>query len=326
VHVASATEDTGGASGSSAKTGEEQEVLPVRAGQVVQVTNESDSGEWLFGNVMYDPTTEDTGGGSGSSSGWFPMMLATTADTADLKKIAQALGRAGIDALQPPSTWQSVYMGQNNAQLLKMRCKDDKVEYDEVTAAFEKSARSCKIVSLQRVENHGMWQSYAVKLAAMKSREQMKDYQRVNNKGAVERKWLFHGTTHDVVPMIAQQGFNRAFAGKNAVRLGKGVYFARDAAYSMQPQYASKDRDGVSSIFMCRVAVGDYCKGKNGQLTPDFKNSHETFDTTVDSLTNPGIYVACQSTSNPPLLVNYGSSLTDCVWLQTMMPKSTRST
>ena len=157
---------------------------------------------------------------------------------------------------------------------------------------------------------------YAVKLAAMKSREKMLDYQRVNNKGAVERKWLFHGTTHDVVPMIAQQGFNRAFAGKNAVRFGKGVYFARDAAYSMQPQYASKDSNGVSSIFMCRVAVGDYCMGKDGQLTPDFKNSHETFDTTVDNLSNPNIYVACQSTtSNPPLLViyQYGSILTDCV-------------
>ena len=38
---------------------------------------------------------------------------------------------------------------------------------------------------------------------------------RVNNKGDLERAWLFHGTTADTVPKITQQGFNRAFAGKN---------------------------------------------------------------------------------------------------------------
>ena len=77
------------------------------------------------------------------------------------------------------------------------------------------------------------------------------------------------------------QGFNRAFAGKNAVRFGKvfillasflpanarlkpfagkkyrlnrilavwkGVYFARDSAYSAQDQYASPDKQ-VRTIF-----------------------------------------------------------------------------
>ena len=34
------------------------------------------------------------------------------------------------------------------------------------------------------------------------------------------------------------------------------------------------------------------CKGTNGQLTPDFKNPHETFDTTVDKLSDPTIFVA----------------------------------
>ena len=49
-------------------------------------------------------------------------------------------------------------------------------------------------------------------------------------------------------------------------------------------------------MFLCRLAVGDYCLGKNGQLTPDFKNQHETYDTTVDNLIDPHIYVACELT------------------------------
>jgi hypothetical protein len=36
-----------------------------------------------------------------------------------------------------------------------------------------------------------------------------------------ERQWLFHGTAEDTVQLIIQQGFNRAFAGKNAVAYGK---------------------------------------------------------------------------------------------------------
>ena len=54
---------------------------------------------------------------------------------------------------------------------------------------------------------------------------------------ALERVWLFHGTDEATVPKITQQGFNRSFCGKNATAFGKGVYFARDSAYSTQRQY-----------------------------------------------------------------------------------------
>ena len=54
--------------------------------------------------------------------------------------------------------------------------------------------------------------------------------------------FLFHGTTADTVPKITQQGFNRAFAGKNAVAYGRGVYYARDASYS--DHYAVADASG----------------------------------------------------------------------------------
>ena len=40
------------------------------------------------------------------------------------------------------------------------------------------------------------------------------------------------------VPKIQSQGFNRAFAGKNAVVYGKGVYFARDSRYSANTTYS----------------------------------------------------------------------------------------
>eukprot|EP01051_Picozoa_sp_SAG22_P017722 SAG22_NODE_2803_length_2199_cov_0.931429_1_plen_197_part_10 len=84
----------------------EEEVLAVRAEQVVQVINEQD--DWLFGNILFDPTTEDGGGGRSASSGWFPKILATAADSKDMQKIAQAMGSTfDMGELSPPATWKN---------------------------------------------------------------------------------------------------------------------------------------------------------------------------------------------------------------------------
>lgn len=70
-------------------------------------------------------------------------------------------------------------------------------------------------------------------------------------------------------------------------------YFARDASYSCHPAYSNPDENGTQRIFLCRVAVGDWCKGKKGQLTPDPKpnSALELFDSTVDNVSNPSIFV-----------------------------------
>ena len=147
-----------------------------------------------------------------------------------MQKIAQAMGSTfNMGELAPPATWKNDTT-RNDAQHISVA--SDSAEYKMVVGEFEKSLpkNQIRVKSVKRIENTVMWQSYAVKLAAMRGRDSVHDYQRVNNKGGIERAWLFHGTHADVVPKIAQQGFNRAFAGRNATRWGKGVYFARDAA------------------------------------------------------------------------------------------------
>ena len=84
----------------------------------------------------------------------------------------------------------------------------------------------------------------------------------------LERRWLFHGTDQGTVDKIIQQGFNRSFCGKNMTKYGKGVYFARDASYSSSPQYSVPNALGVQHMFLCRVVVGEYCKGVKDALTP----------------------------------------------------------
>ena len=83
--------------------------------------------------------------------------------------------------------------------------------------------------------------------------------------------------------------------GRNATVYGKGVYFARDASYSAQPQYSEPDAHGHQHIFACRVVVGEYCLGKCDARTPDERSGqrsgHTLYDSTVNNLRNPSIFV-----------------------------------
>lgn len=93
---------------------------------------------------------------------------------------------------------------------------------------------------------------------------------------------------------IIQQGFNRSFCGKNATAYGKGVYFARDSAYSSSRTYSVPDRHGVQYMMACSVVVGEYCQGMHDALTPDLRDASKNilYDSTVgllgnDTMSNP---------------------------------------
>ena len=45
-------------------------------------------------------------------------------------------------------------------------------------------------------------------------------------------------------------------------------------------------------MMLCRVVVGQYCLGKRDALTPDVRKGHVLYDSTVNDMHNPGIYVA----------------------------------
>ncbi len=52
---------------------------------------------------------------------------------------------------------------------------------------------------------------------------------------------------------------------------GKGVYFARDAIYSMDTLYAKISRDGYQYLLYCKVICGEWTKGKHDMQTPPKK-------------------------------------------------------
>jgi poly [ADP-ribose] polymerase 10/14/15 len=143
------------------------------------------------------------------------------------------------------------------------------------------------ILNIDRIQNTTLYRKYmAAKIEMDKN----------NPKGHPNERKLYHGAPSAAISKIYTQGFNRifGFADGSVTRYGKGVYFARDATYSAQDGYSVPDANGHKRIFYARVLTGEYTIGNKSMLTPPAKNPANPdvlFDSTVDRMFNPVIYV-----------------------------------
>merc|ERR1711904_429959 len=262
---------------------------------LIQISKQGPDG-WAYGNVMYSPEdtdpafaalVSDPDSNLSSDGGWFPLAVTDIPKQDDLSKLSGLMG--GADAagcLAQPASWGDM-KDSGDAELVAL--PPGTPERLQVENAFLASLPpDIKICGVDRVQNLAMWQSYAVKRQTIMSRDED------DPPDSLERIWLFHGTNVEVAEKIVQQGFNRSFCGKNATVYGKGVYFARDSSYSSSKTYSIPDSNGVQHMFVCRVTVGQCCRGKTNALTPDIRHGHTLYDTTTDdpgSNNNPAIYV-----------------------------------
>ena len=300
--------------------GEPQMVLV--KGDIVQISKQRNDG-WAFGTKLHHANdvaarelakaatsslTDADDGNVFTDTGWF-QLKATEIPTGEELKILQT--KVGdTDVLEPPKEWEDV---TDPTVVERFKIPKKSAEYKNIADAFMSTLqppsfhKKAKIVSVERVQNLAMWQSYVVKRQTICYRETgLKSSDDSANAAAVqkralarfERSYLWHGTNAEVMDKILQQGFNRSFCGKNATMYGKGVYFARDASYSAYPTYSVPDDNGYQYMLACRVVVGEYCRGKKDALTPDVRDpvTQSLYDTTVgllgkDNLSNPSIYV-----------------------------------
>ena len=81
------------------------------------------------------------------------------------------------------------------------------------------------------------------------------------------------------------------------------MYFARDAEYSARPTYSPPDGNGYKYIYVAKVLTGEFTKGGGGMLVPPHKdplNQYILFDSVVDQVASPGIFVVFQDAQNYP--------------------------
>ena len=78
-----------------------------------------------------------------------------------------------------------------------------------------------------------------------------------------------------------------------AVVYGQGIYFARDASYSAEDRYSTRDGNNHKRIYLCCVLTGVYKKGNSRMRVPPAMSAHTTkwCHSTVDNESNPTIFV-----------------------------------
>ena len=73
-----------------------------------------------------------------------------------------------------------------------------------------------------------------------------------------------------------------------------------NGAYSANDSYATPDENGVRYVFQVRVVVGDYCQGKENIKTTPEKPNGDYYDSVVDSMTDPQMFVVFDDCSVYP--------------------------
>ena len=285
----------------------EEDSLILYAGQLLQTSKTRPDG-WAFGSVVLDVMDERPPigvDGMSTQAGWFPLSKTDLPTPAQLGKLQQQMG-GGVqasEALQPPPDWTPV----KDPLTPDIIALSEGAEKQKIVHAFMKTlGPHIKVQEVLRIQNTSMWQSYAVKRQTVLQREKDSAAAKSVSQSRFERVWLFHGTDQDTVPKIIEMGFNRIFCGKNATAFGKGVYFARDASYSSSTTYSRPNANGVQHMFLCRVVVGEYCLGKRDALTPDVRQGHQLYDSTVNNMSDPGMYVTFHdSQAYPEYLIKF---------------------
>ena len=180
-----------------------------------------------------------------------------------------------IAHIKYPDNW----MKEKELNLIDLNHRD--TEYQHVleqiyASGFNDTNGLGKVVSIQRIQNKRLFAQYQI------HREGFVDKYAAN----INERILFHGTEEKCVKDIWTKGFNRSYAGKNAVKFGKGVYFATSAWYSAQFADKMTKKHKRGHMFVVRVLTGRSVLGD-----PDMQMPKNGADTSVNDVINPAMFV-----------------------------------
>uniref|UniRef100_A0A3B4AZS2 Poly [ADP-ribose] polymerase n=1 Tax=Periophthalmus magnuspinnatus TaxID=409849 RepID=A0A3B4AZS2_9GOBI len=136
---------------------------------------------------------------------------------------------------------------------------------------------------IERVQNIHLRRCYEVQLKHISDKNK-----RI---GGAKERLLYHGTTNKCTKAIMNKGFDWRFAGQN------GNYFALHASYSAHPTYSKPTMDGTQRMFLVRVLTGLHTLGQKDMKLPpprDLRASHDRFDSVVDNMLQPNMFVVFQ--------------------------------
>lgn len=98
------------------------------------------------------------------------------------------------------------------------------------------------------------------------------------------------------IQLLTPDGLNPLLSGFVVGQLwGAGIYFARDAQYVAQAPYEVRCKSGERQILLCLVETGMPCQASPDHVGPrcllPFRHLKHRYNSTVDSISNPEIFV-----------------------------------
>jgi len=123
----------------------------------------------------------------------------------------------------------------------------------------------------------------------------------------VHTRWLFHGSNAiDSIVSDPLSGFKVTLS--KTSMWGMGIYFARDAQYPDDHGFFGEPRpDGTKDVLLCLVVTGMSVLGDESYAIQPYRHgSHHRYNSFVDTLSNPEIFVV--STPNavfPAYVITY---------------------
>uniref|UniRef100_A0A668AN88 Poly [ADP-ribose] polymerase n=1 Tax=Myripristis murdjan TaxID=586833 RepID=A0A668AN88_9TELE len=197
--------------------------------------------------------------------------------------------------------WKCLF--EHHYRSLRIRLCHPLIRLNELTPEYQTVADYVKkdgllnqnIISISRIQNIDLWEMFCRK---------KQQFMRIKGVKEIKEGRLFHGTDKSNVDSICTYNFDLGLAGRGAHLFGKGIYFAKYAAYADKysrgntaalPLYGGAPQ-GVQGrlskvIFLARVIIGRSKFGKSDFQKPDHGRSANDHDSCVDDIMNPKIFV-----------------------------------
>jgi hypothetical protein len=119
----------------------------------------------------------------------------------------------------------------------------------------------------------------------------------------IHTRWLFHGSRAiDAIISDPLNGFKPLLS--KTTMWGSGCYFARDAQYPDDHCFFGEPRpDGTKDMLLCLVVTGMSVLGDEAYTIMPYRHGRHRYNSFVDSLSNPEIFVVSNSAAVLPAYV-----------------------
>lgn len=155
------------------------------------------------------------------------------------------------------------------------------VEFQDVCKSIKLMIPTAKISEVRRLQNVYLWRLFQCKKADLANR-----YDELT----MNVQKLYHGTDPDFIDAICKENIDGRRYANAKDKQGKGTYFSNSS--SVARTYCTPDAQGHLFMILAEVIIGYVTLGnKNLNKPPQNNLTNEAYDTTVDSMTAPTIFV-----------------------------------